>query len=331
MKVRPVLLLPVLLVSSCSMSKMALRSDNPEFIGKFIPGVIEKGEKKLAKTPDDTALALETGSFYVMYANAFVQGPAEMFPVERYEEKEAKLAEAKTLYLKGVAILDRALEKKYPGFNEIYTVDTEKKVTILTQMKADDVPFLYWKVGGTLSAYALNPFDFELGQKIPVLKAIIDRAYELDSDFNMGAIDDFYVIFYASMPDALGGDKTKVPEHFRLAVEKSGGQLAGPFVSYAQSVTIPNQDYAAFQENLGRALAIDVNKDKDNRLVNTINQRKAQYLLDNAVLFFAEAGGDTDWTDDREGSDDEEWFDDEESTNTNLPTATQLTRMVYSW
>jgi predicted anti-sigma-YlaC factor YlaD len=289
-----------------------MRSDDPEFIGKFLPGVIEKDEKKLVKTPHDTALALETGSFYVMYANAFVQGPAEMLPVERYEEKESKLAEAKTLYLKGAAVLAQALERKYPGFGRIWSADGENKAAILAQIKADDAPFLYWNAGGTLSAYAINPFDFELGQKIPTLKAMIDRAYALDPNFNMGALDDFYILFYASMPDALGGDKSKVPEHFRLAVEKSGGRLAGPYVSYAQSVTIPAQDYAAFQENLGKALAIDVNKDKDNRLVNTINRRKAQYLLDNAILFFAEAGGETDWIDDGERAEDEEWFDGDE-------------------
>lgn len=308
MKVKLALLLPVLIVSSCSTSKIAMRSNDPEFIGKFIPGVIEKGEKQLAKTPDNTALALETGSFYVMYANAFVQGPAEMLALEQYEEKEAKLAEAKTLYLKGAAILDQALEKKYPGFGAIYTADNADKAAILTQIKADDTPFLYWTAGGALSAYALNPFDFELGQKIPTLKAMVDRAYTLDPNFNMGALDDFYVLFYASMPEALGGDKTKVPEHFKLAVEKSGGRLVGPYVSYAQSVTIPAQDYVAFQETLVQALAIDVNKDKDNRLVNTINRRKAQYLLDNAILFFASAGEE--WVDD-EWTDDEEWFDDD--------------------
>jgi predicted anti-sigma-YlaC factor YlaD len=294
------------------MSKMAMRSDNPEFIGKFIPDVIEKGEKKLAKTPNDTGLALETGSFYVMYANAFVQGPAETLPIERYEEKEAKLAEAKTLYLKGVAILDQALEMKYQGFGAVYTADGESKAEILEQVKAGDTPFLYWAAGGALSAYALNPFDFELGQKIPALKAMVDRAYALDPDFNMGALDDFYVLFYASMPEALGGDKTKVAEHFRLAVEKSGGRLVGPYVSYAQAVTIPAQDYAAFREYLVQALAIDVNKDKDNRLVNTINRRKAQYLLDNAVLFFAEAGEETDWVDEGDWTEGEEWLDDYE-------------------
>jgi predicted anti-sigma-YlaC factor YlaD len=299
------------------MSKAAMRSDNPEFIGKLIPGVIERGEKKLAKSPNDTALALEVGSFYVMYANAFVQGPAEMFAAARYDEKEAQFAEAKTLYLKGAAILDQALERKYPGFGEIWTADAENKAAILAQVKADDTPFLYWNAGGALSAYALNPFDFALGQKIPTLKAMIDRAYALDPNFNMGALDDFYTLFYASMPDALGGDKTKAPEHFRLAVEKSDGRLVGPYVSYAQAVTIPSQDYAAFQENLNKALTIDVNKDKDNRLVNVINRRKAQYLLDNAFLFFAEAGEETDWIDD-EWSEDDEWFDDGTSTDDEL-------------
>ena len=296
------LLLFVLPFASCSMSKLAMRSSNPDFIGKYIPGVLEKGEKKLAKAPDDQAVILETGSMYVMYANAFVQGPAEMLPSEQYEEKEAKKAEAKKLYLRGAEILSSGLEQKYPGFEAGFQNDDLSAA--LPKMQKDDVASLYWNVAGRLSAYSLDPFDIGLGKKIPLLKAMIDRAYELDPDFNSGALDDFYVLFYASLPEALGGDKTKVEEHFRLDLEKSKGLLAGPYVSYAQAVAVPAQDYEAFKANLDKAVAIDPNKDKDNRLVNTIMQRKAKYLLDNASNFFFDLGNDTEWLDDGEDYED---------------------------
>ncbi|MDR0707790.1 MAG: TRAP transporter TatT component family protein [Treponema sp.] len=305
-----------LFAASCSLTTMAMRSSNPEFIGKQIPGVLEKNERKLEKSPDDEALILETGSLYVMYANAFVQGPADMLPSYEFDRKEAEKSRARADYLRGVEILNAGLEKKYPGFAEAYNSgDVENMRAVMERTVKEDAAYLYWITAGSLCAYSLNPMDFALGMKIKALEVMIDRAYELDPDFNSGAIDDFYILFYASLPEGLVGDKSMIDEHFRLAVEKSGGLLAGPYISYAQSVAKPNQDYEGFKMNLEKALAIDPDKDRDNRLVNTINQRKARYLLDNIEDYFI-GYGDDEWIDDDEWLDDEwlddAWFDDEE-------------------
>jgi predicted anti-sigma-YlaC factor YlaD len=296
-----------LLMASCSLTTMAMRSSNPEFIGKQIPGILEKNERKLETNPDDQALILETGSLYVMYANAFVQGPVETLPSYEFDRKEAEKSRARTHYLRGVEILNAGLEKKYPGFAEAYASgDVEKMRAVMARTVKEDTAYLYWATAGSLCAYALDPMDFDLGMKIKALEVMIDRAYELDPDFNSGAIDDFYVLFYASLPEGLVGDRSMIDEHFRRAVEKSGGLLAGPYVSYAQSVAKPKQDYEGFKLNLEKALAIDPDKDKDNRLVNTINQRKAQYLLDHIEDYFI-GYGDDEWIDE-----DDEWLDDEE-------------------
>jgi hypothetical protein len=44
---------------------------------------------------------------------------------------------------------------------------------------------------------------------------------------------------------------------------------------------------------LESALAINIKKDRANRLVNIISQRKARYLLNNAPDFFADLDADT--------------------------------------
>ena len=145
-----------------------------------------------------------------------------------------------------------------------------------------------------LSAFSINPMDMDLGVRIPEFLAMINRAYELDPGFNKGALDDFYVIFYASLPESMGGDKTKVEAHYLLALEKSGGLSASPYVSYAQAVSIPAQDYDTFKLRLEAALAIDPDADPSNRLVNVISQRKARHLLDSASLYFIDLGNDWD-------------------------------------
>ncbi|GHV49185.1 lipoprotein [Spirochaetia bacterium] len=274
----------MILGSGCSINQMAMRM-TPEIVGPSIPSVLKKNEAKLAKNPDNQKLILDTGSLCVMYANAFVQGPAEFLPPLQYEERQAALEEAKKLYVKGADILYNGLDKKYPGFSKVSSKD-DTLDPYLAKMGPEDVPSLYWTAAGYLSAFSLDPFDPVQSRRVTDLMFYIDRAYELDPDFNNGALDDFYVIALSALPESLGGDKTKVEPHFRLALEKSEGKLAGPYVSYAQSVSIPEQDYDTFKKYLEKALALNIRVNPANKLVNIISQRKARSLLDNAVDYF---------------------------------------------
>lgn len=299
-------ILLVFAVSSCSINKMAINAvsdaltsdgsgsvftgdSDPELIGDAIPFAIKMYEALLAQNPEHEGLILMTGSLFVMYANAFVQGPADMLPSNEYAEKEAARLRARNLYIRGSNILEDGLDKKYEG---IATAGADRLPNYLSKIKKDDVALLYWYVAANLSAYAINPFDLALGQRLPQLKMLIDRAYELDPNFNAGAIDDFYVLFYSSVPDGMGGNKALAEEHFLKAVEKSKGLSAGPYVSVAESICIAAQDYVRFKENLNKALAIDIDENPDNRLVNIISQRKARYLLSMAPQLFIDLGED---------------------------------------
>lgn len=259
---------------------------SPAVVGAALPHLIKSDEKKLGRQPENKELRLETGSYYVMYANAFVEAPAKMLPSEKFAERDAELQRAKGLYLKGVAILREGLEQKYPGINEARAEDG--LAVILAKMDAADIPWIYWTVAGSLAAYASDPMDLDLGFKIPELTMLIKHAYELDPDYNNGALDDFFIILYGSLPATLGGDREKAIEHYALALEKSKGLSASPYVSYAESIAIPAQDYPAFKASLEKAIAVDTGKIKvaTDRLANKLSQRRARYLLDNAHLYF---------------------------------------------
>ena len=266
-------------------------SDNdPELVGAALPFAIKLYESLLAANPNHEGLITTVGSLYVMYANAFVYGPAELKQRDDYAAfSEAKLR-ARNLYLRGANILYEGLNKKYPGLKEAFKKG--KFPGIAAKMKKKDVPALYWCAAGFLAAYSMNPLDMELGFRVPELLAMINRAYELDPDFNKGSLDDFYILFHANVPAEMGGDKSRVEMHFQRALEKSGGRLASPYVSYADSVSRPAQNYEDFKKKLETALAIDVDADKSSRLVNIISQRKARYFLDTAHLRFLFIGND---------------------------------------
>jgi len=306
MKLR-IILLAVLVcciaLPSCSINKLAMNmvadaltgdgsSDvftgdpDPELVGDAIPFAIKLYESLLSSTPDHQGLMLTTGSIFVMYANAFVQGPAEMLERGEWEAREAALARSKQLYLRGYGILYDALEKKFPGFKTA-TVENGTLQPLLAKCKKQDVSLLYWAVAGGLSAYSIDVLDYKLSANIPQWNAMIQRAYELDPNYSTAALDEFFILYYASLPELLGGDLELAEKHYKLALEKTNGNSASAYVSYAQSVCIPAQNYEVFKDCLEKAIAIDPDKDISTRLVNIITQRKARWLLENAWVYFS--------------------------------------------
>jgi predicted anti-sigma-YlaC factor YlaD len=295
---------PIILLASCSINRMAINavsnaltgSGSAEvftsdsdlvLVGDALPFAIKMYEALLSQNPGHEGLLVTTGSLFVMYANAFVQAPAEMLaPIDFYEERLTGKDRAKKLYLRGYGYLNTALNKKFSHWDEA-TVQDRTIAPLLARCKKADVPLLYWTAAGGLAAYSIDVFDFDLGARIPEWGAMMARAYELDPDFNNGAIDDFYILYYSSLPDTLGGSKARAAEHFHLAVEKTRGLSAGPYVSYAQAVCVPAQDYEAFRENLEKALDIDPDDEPSTRLINLLAQKKARYLLDTAYEYFS--------------------------------------------
>lgn len=296
------IILPVILFfSGCSINTLALRAaadalsdagsgtvftgdSDPELVADAIPFAIKIYEALLDQLPDHDGLALTTGSLFVMYANAFVQTQAEMMGDEEYEQKMLQIARARNLYIRGFRILAARLEAKYPGISK--TADEKTRKVQLSKCKKADVPFLYWISAAGMAAFALDPLNVELGTKLVLVRDFMAKAYSLDSDFNRGALDDFYVSYYAGLPSGMGGSMENARNHLEIAITKGAGKNASPFVSAATAIAVPNQDYRLFKEMLAKALAVNPDDDVANRLANIITQRKARYLLASAEYLF---------------------------------------------
>jgi len=304
MKVRFILVIIIICctaLSSCSTMAMNLVADaltgdgssdvftgdpDPKLVGDAIPFAIKMYESLLSANPNHQGLMLTTGSLFIMYANAFIEGPAEMLPRNEWEEREAALTRSKQMYIRGYEILYNALEKKFPGFKKA-TVAKGSIQPLLKKCKKGDVGLLYWAVAGGLSAYSIDVLDYKLSANIPQWSAMIKRAYELDPNYGTASLDEFFILYYASLPEILGGDRERAEYHYKLAIEKTKGNSVSAYVSYAQSICVPAQNYNAYKDCLEKALAIDPNINTSTRLVNIIAQRKARWLLDNAWVYFS--------------------------------------------
>lgn len=295
------LLAAVLAAAGCSLQKVALnktadmlsapsgtntftRDNDPELVGDALPFAIKFYESMLASVPDHEGLRVRTGSLYIMYAAAFIQIPAEMVPKVEVERKNALLERAKNLYLRGRDIIVAGLEKRNPRLQGQWKTRRYKEATSAFARK--DVPALYWAAAGWVAAYATNPFDMKLGITLPRAAAMMDRVLELDPGFSGGAVHNFYILYYGSLPEYMGGDAGKAREHFRMALAASGGRDTTPYLSLASTVVVKEQNIEEFRSLLGKVLDFDPDTAPDNRLINILNRRKARWLLDHADDFF---------------------------------------------
>jgi len=296
-------LLAALLAASvaCSLNKMAMnkvagmlsapsgsnvftQDNDPDLVGDALPFAIKLYESLLASVPDNEGLRLRTGSLYIMYANAFLQTPANMMPRQELDQKEFMLGRAKNLYLRGRDMLIVGLEKKNPSLLQ-QLKDRKYKEALAPYIKKD-VPTLYWAAAGWVGAFGIDPFDMKLGLTLPEAAAMMERVIELDPGFNRGAVHNFYILYYGSLPEYMGGDPKKAREHFELAIAASGNRDTSPFLSLAATVDVKEQNVEEFKSLLQRVLEFDPNSDLDNRLVNILNQRKARWLLDHLDDYF---------------------------------------------
>ena len=109
--------------------------------------------------------------------------------------------------------------------------------------------------------------------------ALIDRALVLDAEFGSGAIHAFLISYELARQGAEGSPEKRSREHFQKAIAMSQGQLAGPYVTFAESVCVQQQNVAEFTTLLEEALAVDVNARREWRLENLVMQERAGWLL----------------------------------------------------
>jgi tetratricopeptide (TPR) repeat protein len=128
---------------------------------------------------------------------------------------------------------------------------------------------MYWTSASVLGAFSLDPFDPEVSRYLASAIAILERALELDPDWDKGSLHELIIALGPALPAEMGGGIERAEEAFKKALAASGGFRASPYVSYASSVAVKLQDYEAFKSALESALAVDTDLDPDSRLATS--------------------------------------------------------------
>lgn len=250
--------------------------DDPQLIAAATPFSLKLVESLLAERPRHPGLLLAAASGFTQYAYAFVQQDADETLEKDYAAGTALQTRARRLYLRARDYGLRGLDVAHPGFSMRLRQDPRQAVA---RAGRGDVALLYWTAAAWGAAIAVSKDNADLIADQGLLEALIDRAHELDPDFDRGAIHAFLITYEMARPGGGSDAAARARRHFDRTMALSGGRLAGPLVNLAEAVALRQQDRAGFQSLLRRALAVDVDAHPEFRLVNLVMQRRARWLL----------------------------------------------------
>lgn len=284
------LALIALLLGGCSVKKLAMNQlgdalsgggdvfssdDDPELVGDALPFSLKLMESVLAETPEHVGLLTSLTSGFTQYAYGWVQLDADEIEEDDYERAVELRNRAIKLYERANRYGMRALEAEYPGFGEELRGDSQRA---LSQTKTSDVETLYWTALSWAGAISLSLDNMDLVGDLAYVEAMMERCLELDSDWEMGSIQSFFITYEMSRMNGEGDPVENATRFFRRAIELSGGKLASIYVAYAESVAVEKQDKELFLSMLNKALEIDVDANPSLRLNNLLYQRRAKWL-----------------------------------------------------
>lgn len=261
-----------------------LSENDPDLVGDALPFTLKLLDILISANINSPPILLTASQAYVAYAALYLQQEANTVSRDDFPRRSRLLDRSKIHFLRARDYTLSALEMLHPGF--IGLLDDDDYERAFAGMSDDDVPYLYFTAVSWIGAAAVDVFDLALLLTAPRAVEMINAAYAIDPDYGDGAISEFYVLYYSSLPEAMGGSKEQAEFYYREALRVSNNLSVSAHVSMALGIALPAQDTQQFRAFLNKALKIDVDEDINRRLTNIIRQREAQWYLDNIELFF---------------------------------------------
>lgn len=257
-----------------------MNDDDPEFVAAALPTILKSLEGLIEANPTHIGLRGAAATGFSAFAYAFLHYNADTAsdPLLRRH----LLNRARNMYIRARDYGLSALELRYPNFR---TELAQNPQAALSRVTLRDADVLYWTGIAWMGAFTVDRANMRLALTVPQAKAILFRVAELNPDHGNGALDEFFITFFASMPASMGGDPERARYHFERALQLSYGQSISAYLNYVTAVSIPNQNGAEFDSLLSVAAQIRVDDWPDMRLLRVLQNRRVRHLRENRDLF----------------------------------------------
>lgn len=300
MNARPLgIVLVVVLLGGCSLKSRAvdtladvlgkgegvyLSDEDPELIAAALPFNMKTMETLLETNPRHRGLLLTAAKSFILYTYAFVEPETRELEYTEFDEAEAVRRRAAKLYRRAYRYGVRGLAVEHPGLGERLSASPDDAAAELT---VEDVPLAVWTAAALGGAIGVAVDDPESTADIAVVGALLERALVLDEDFEGGTIHEFLFTYEAGR---VGGDMEKARLHYDRALALGPARKPSIWLSWAESVSVADQNRSEFLELVEQVLAFDVSAYPENRLLNILAQRRARWLRDTVDDLFLENG-----------------------------------------
>ena len=253
-------------------------------VGEALPFSVKLMDSLVAESPQNRGLLLAASRAYLLYAYGYVGFQAERLTRENVGLANVWRTRAHRLSMRAFDYAMRGIETTYPGLRAQLAQDPVNSVRVIDD--ARELEFLYATMASLGLAIGTAKQDAAMLARLPEVDALLGRGLELDEGWNAGALHDFALSWYASRPGV--PDRNAIERHYARALALSRGTRAGVFVAYAEAVAVRDQNRRQFEGLLDRALAVDLDARPDERLQNSLAQRRAVWLRTQADFLFVE-------------------------------------------
>lgn len=255
-----------------------LRESNVEFGREALPGIIKFAEGMNEYYPN--AFYAEKLTFlYSAYSFAFFdQSPFDDLDENSFELQKNMLDFYDRAYRYGLQSMDLSIK------------DFSKKLlngdlSVLEKVKKDQIEGLYWLTFAWAMRILNQTDDPYLVAQLATVKALVDRAYFLDSSYMNGAVFAMYVAFYGARTPTLGGDLEKTKKYYEEGeVYAKGKSLILDYV-YLRYVTTLGRDSADFDKAYRKIEGFEID-DAADAFINGVIKQKARDLNRRKASFF---------------------------------------------
>ena len=241
--------------------------DDPEFVRLAAPSTLKTVEMLLAQSPKNQQLLLTACRGFTEYSYAFLHVQAALDESDATRARDLQRRAAR-MYQRARGYCVRGLTGRHPNVSADHLLDG------LPSLTREDVPLLYWTAASWAAELAVAPDQLVRIGEVPVVRALLVRARDLDDAWDSGAIYEA-MIALDGLPKLAGGSPVAARADFERARQLSGGKSAFAYVAYAATISDPVEKKSLLEQ----ALAIDVSSTPHRRLTNLIAQRYARAQL----------------------------------------------------
>lgn len=252
-----------------------------ETAGAGLPGVILQLEAFYSVTQNNEMLSLDLAKAYVGYAQGWIEADLDLADAKGdIEGAERARGRARNHYLRARNLALHAMRVRDGGIDAALLAGEEALSKYLREHyeSKDDAPPLLWAGLAWGAAINMSLDDPNLIVDLPLTKALVRRAMDLDDLFFNGGAYLFLGTAEATLSRAMGGNPELAQEWFEKGLARTGRKNHMMHVNYARIWAVNNQDRERFRSLLSEVLeAADLGPAV--RLTNKVARVRAERLL----------------------------------------------------